>query len=370
MKCIRCDKDSNKRARAGGQCPHCSEPFAFDPTSGDPFTDAAFNKSLELVSGNGKVRWVDDNLRYELARRGGAGKAGCGVVGVFALGGALVFFGLIGAANGVFGLLVLSALGVVLLLAGAAVSLDRRKWKGQLLSKPELEEYLRRWAAAHKPPLTRIVRRREVERAPPAELAEYSFDRAVICDRSETVDLLLANNFHFENNCAVLSSGGYPRHIFDTVRTMLRNNPRLYVFALHDATVQGCMLAQQLAQSYEWFPSALVIDVGLRPGHTHGLEFAFQPATKLVPVNAPVTAEEREWLDKHTCELAGLRPDQIIKRLYRAMASAPDLSLGKYPNLAAAAAAAGLVVAGGYYVDQNALRSKAQASDGGGDSFG
>jgi hypothetical protein len=38
----------------------------------------------------------------------------------------------------------------------------------------------------------------------------------VICDRAQTVDVLLANNFHFENNCAVLSesrriSPGLPR---------------------------------------------------------------------------------------------------------------------------------------------------------------
>ena len=71
-----------------------------------------------------------------------------------------------------------------------------------------------------------------------ADLGDYSFDRAVICDRARTVDLLIANNFHFENNCAILSIGGYPKGPFELVRTMLKRNPKLQVFALHDASVR------------------------------------------------------------------------------------------------------------------------------------
>ena len=47
-----------------------------------------------------------------------------------------------------------------------------------------------------------------------ADIADYSFDRAIICDRHETVDVLLYNNFHFENNCAVLAHDGYPEESF------------------------------------------------------------------------------------------------------------------------------------------------------------
>ena len=34
--------------------------------------------------------------------------------------------------------------------------------------------------------------------------------------------MLLANNFHFENNCAILSIEGYPPNVFETVRAMLK----------------------------------------------------------------------------------------------------------------------------------------------------
>jgi hypothetical protein len=99
-----------------------------------------------------------------------------------------------------------------------------------------------------------------------SDIADYSFDRAVICDRARTADLLIANNFHFENNCAVLSVDGYPEPLFDTVRAMLKRNPKLHVFALHDSSPAGCRLAHRLRTNPEWFAGqGKVTDVGLRP---------------------------------------------------------------------------------------------------------
>lgn len=50
---------------------------------------------------------------------------------------------------------------------------------------------------------------------------------------------------------------------------MLKRNPRLQVFVLHDATVPGCRLAHRLVTDPEWFGEAglRVIDLGLRPRH-------------------------------------------------------------------------------------------------------
>src|SRR5204863_2586986 len=125
-------------------------------------------------------------------------------------------------------------------------------------------------AALHDHPKGLIVRKEPAPRPRAAEpdIPLYSFDRAVICDRARTVDLLLANNFHFENNCAVLSVEGYPPGPFATVRTMLQRNPRLQVYALHDATFAGCVLARRLTSDPAWFQGQVrVLDVGLRPGH-------------------------------------------------------------------------------------------------------
>ena len=98
-----------------------------------------------------------------------------------------------------------------------------------------------------------------------ADIGDYSFDRAVICDRAETVDLLVANNFHFENNCAVLSIDGYPRGPFETIRKMLKRNPQA---AGRDAArrdagrLQTCAIASPMIP--EWFDGKLrIVDLGL-----------------------------------------------------------------------------------------------------------
>ena len=128
----------------------------------------------------------------------------------------------------------------------------------------------------------------------------------MICDRERTADILLANNFHFENNCAVLSVDGYPEAQFETVRAMLKRNPRLRVFALHDATPKGCRLAHTLATDSDWFAGQVpVTDVGLRPRQAQ----AFRG----------LSASDAAWLSAQSLELAVIRPEQVLKRLYKAL---------------------------------------------------
>ena len=52
-------------------------------------------------------------------------------------------------------------------------------------------------------------------------------------------------------------------------RTMLKHNPKLQVFVLHDASIPGCRLAQRLITDPEWFGGSglRMIDLGLRPRH-------------------------------------------------------------------------------------------------------
>ena len=66
----------------------------------------------------------------------------------------------------------------------------------------------------------------------------------MVCDSDSIAQMLIANNFHFENNCAVLSIAGYPQSIFSTVLDMLRRNQSLKVYALYDATPAGVSLSE------------------------------------------------------------------------------------------------------------------------------
>jgi hypothetical protein len=168
-----------------------------------------------------------------------------------------------------------------------------------------------------------IVRKAQPSRrdAPEPDIADYSFDRAVICDRARTVDLLVANNFHFENNCAVLAIGGYPPGPFETIRTMLKRNPKLQVFALHDADVPGCRLAHRLANDSAWFKGqASVTDVGLRPRHAKPYRrLLLSVPTTSVQADHGISDDDMRWLSAYALELAVIRPEQVLKRLFRAI---------------------------------------------------
>jgi hypothetical protein len=245
------------------------------------------------------------------------------------------------------------------------------------------------------------------------------------------VDLLLANNFHFENNCAVLAVGGYPRQAFETVRRMLRRNPRLEVFVLHDITPEGCRLAHRLANDPEWFKGMglRIVDVGLRPVHASPFTKFFEQVSHEVPSGGGISPDEAQWLSRNRLELAVIRPEQVVKRLFRAMSQSqqaartsrasvggrdapnrlPGSAAGAVAGAAAAAAGAAVLLpaaamAGGHQdaaaleqqkkkqaeqsgggdgggggggggdstweVDTDSFSADADASDGGADSFG
>jgi hypothetical protein len=363
VKCIRCDKDCTYPQRKNKKCPNCGGTFAFEPRERDPINDVAFKKAIDAVSSQGQVRFGVEHLYYEVCRRSRPKLAPVGCI-VALLVFSIVLAGIAIAQPKAGGLWlfavaawVISLVAVVQRLRSGYVSIDRDKFSN----------LYDRWCAVHETPRGVIVRRDLPGPPPTAEpdLADYSFDRAVICDRARTVDVLLANNFHFENNCAVLSVDGYPRGPFATVKAMLKRNPRLQVFVLHDATLAGCRLASQLTTDPEWFAEGFrVIDLGLRPKQAERFHGMFQPASRTVLAGDGITEEEAKWLSAYTLELAAVRPEQLLKRLFAAVNRTPGTAE------TAAAAAAGTDGGGGWEVDAVSMSSEAGDSDGGFDAFG
>jgi hypothetical protein len=316
VRCIRCDHDSTRKERTSRHCPRCGGAFAFEPGDNDPLTDVAFQAAIDRVSGHGRIRWGVEHLYYEICRRQRREAVKLkGLIPVLVL----------GVASGVTYWLVwwLSALLGAVAVIVALRWIARRSRTTVAVTVEDFNRMWGRWREAHGDPEGVIIRRPAPppprEREP--DIADYSFDRAVICDRARTVDLLLANSFHFENNCAVLSVGGYPAGPFATVKAMLRRNPKLQVFVLHDATPTGCRLAHVLARDPEWFRGhARVVDVGLRPVHARALRGLWLPSrVPSVEVGNGVTASDARWLSAHLVELAAIRPEQVLKRLYRAI---------------------------------------------------
>ncbi|HST62578.1 MAG TPA: hypothetical protein VLK84_27990 [Longimicrobium sp.] len=353
MKCIYCGTDSKRKDRPDGRCPKCRHPFAFEPASDtNRVTDPQFKAVLDRVSGEGSVQFTDRALWYEFNRKWmkpGFWRSPYGWLPVLGTAPALlsvtevILFDpfqawLIGVPVGFF-------------LGGLLSAWTNAKSppppRPPRIPFPAFQAtYLAKWRAAHGD-VAGLLPPREAQLAAPArevpgDVAAFSFDRAVVTDRWETAAMLVANRFHFEHNCAVLSHDGYPHGIADTVKAMLRRNPNLTVFALHDASPGGCLLPLQLRDP-EWFPdtSIRIVDVGLRPDMARKLRMPalHVPTGPKPPRLAEVLPpEDVAWLaENHVAELAALRPAQVMRAVYQAIAA-----------VAAADASGTALVGGGY----------------------
>jgi hypothetical protein len=381
MKCIRCGHDSKYKERTSGRCPQCRREFAFEPQQGGLLTDGAFQAAIDAVSAKGQIRWGVEHLYYEVCRRYGRKKiAPVGCVWVCLTVAIIAFIMAVVGGKGFAA--------VITVLAGiTAIALySRRQRKTVRLEDSKFSEMWNRWLKVHGTPTGLIVRQEQPTRSRPVEpdLGDYSFDRAVICDRARTVDLLLANNFHFENNCAVLSIGGYPQGPFETVRAMLKRNPRLQVFVLHDASVAGCKTAFHLVNDANWFPRyTKIVDVGLRPSHAKPFKgLLIASGRSLVSAGEGITQEEAVWLSQYTLELAAIKPEQVLKRLFRAINRKNKIEADSDNDSGSGGDSGSLIhiVDGdgddydksgrGVEMDADSFGSDAGDSDGGADSFG
>ncbi|MGC4079539.1 MAG: hypothetical protein QM702_21360 [Rubrivivax sp.] len=354
MKCIYCQSDSKYSERSDGNCPSCKKRFAFEPKTGSTFTDMQFKNAIDAVSSMGTVRFLPEHVRYELARRKRSPKSSIGTITCLVLAG-------IAALIAIFVPIPFVIFVVILLVIARAV------WPGKYLPFDSFSADWTKWCQVHGTPKGLILKKAEKAPAEPYRGAEdiqhYSFDRAVICDRPETVDLLLANNFHFENNCAVLSIDGYPGRAFDRVKGMLQNNPKLTVYVLHDATWDGCRLASKIASSPQWFLGrARVVEVGIRPVHAKAFRGVWSQSSAEGDTSG-ITAREAAWLQASSLELFAVRPEQVIKRLFKAITTNTD-------ELSQASAFVSVSGGGDFWVDAGSFSSDASASDGGDDSFG
>jgi hypothetical protein len=212
----------------------------------------------------------------------------------------------------------------------------RRK---ELTATPEqVESWYRRWTKLNGDPGKLLSPPTPPTRPTAAikinpELKSYSFDRAVICERAEVAQCLIANNFHFENNSAVLSLEGYPHDIFADVMDMLRRNPNLSVYAIHDASKRGVELPHTLKTDQRWFAGSTVkiFDLGLLPrqilDRSVFVEQDSQHASHTIPeaVARTLQPEELRWLSAgNFVAVESFAPQMLLRVIAQGIAKSRD----------------------------------------------
>jgi hypothetical protein len=209
-----------------------------------------------------------------------------------------------------------------------------------LFSSIDLDRWLIKWQQINGK-VDKVLTSQQEQIAPTSinpDITAYSFDRLVVCDSANIAQLLIANNFHFENNCAILSITGYPQSIFNTTMEMLRRNPDLKVYAIHDCSSKGVSLVHHLRTSEKWFlnSNVTIIDLGLLPRQIIASQgkmftrFSSQlkdEAKKLsVDICQSLTADELAWL--HTgnfVELESFTPQKLIQVLRHGISGSLNL---------------------------------------------
>ena len=234
---------------------------------------------------------------------------------------------------------------IVLGISAILLSIDRKRKQSKIFDKflveqPQFDEWLNKWNRINNQPekILPPPQMTSLPAAPNPEVTAYSFDRVVVCDSPKIAQLLISNNFHFENNCAILAIDRYPQSIFNTTMEMLRRNPELKVYALHDCSPAGLQLIHHLRAEEIWFPDPIIpiIDVGVLPRQimdntnvmTPQSPESAQLAQQLsVEIRNSLTPAELAWLDAGCyLELESFSPQKLIQILQRAINESRELA--------------------------------------------
>ncbi|HAC64508.1 MAG TPA: hypothetical protein DCF68_13455 [Cyanothece sp. UBA12306] len=195
-----------------------------------------------------------------------------------------------------------------------------------LVEQSKLREWQNRWNSINSTPeklLSPIIPNQNL--IPNSDLNHYSFDRLVVCQKDEIAHFLIANNFHLENNCAILSITGYPENTFQTVLDMAKQNPNLKVYAIHDCSFSGMNLVYNLQTRPNWFLNYQIqlYDLGLSYQQVMEMPNAFvrkdsnyQKIELPFEVRQKLSSEAVKWLESgYYVELESFSPKYLLKVL-------------------------------------------------------
>jgi hypothetical protein len=369
MKCIQCNADNNLKDRTAnqGRCSNCKHPFAFEPTLMEAkirFTDGFFAKALADISANGTLYFTRGQLLYllkkRLVRKARFARAGCVSSLILVPTFLLIVNGLAGLLASLKSLVpwisfpfVFVVIFLFLALFSQAIQSMWLRWsdrrplqpkniaKGISITESMVDIWIQQWQRFNPPPTRLLPPPSTLASLAPAVAADvtaYSFDRVLVCDSVAIAQLLIANNIHFEHNCAVLSICGYPQAIFATTMAMLRRNPDLQVIALHNCSPSGVALINELRTSPDWFLDSgqVIFDLGMLPrqvaaarGHAYiqiSDKFARDARSLPQKVRQSLTGKELKWLEAgYFIDLESLTPQRLMQIVSQGIARMKNL---------------------------------------------
>ena len=173
------------------------------------------------------------------------------------------------------------------------------------------------WTYAHQPPDHLLIpgQKPAIEASRLKELSQYAVDKVLVCERPEMVDFFIANRFHMEQKCLVITAGGYPFKETELIFDKLRSLESLAIFVLHDASLKGARLPGYLRKQASWVSrQAQVIDLGLTAAHAQKFKAYWHPQKSPAGV---ADADLPEWLHHYKVHLAVIPPLQLLNRVGR-----------------------------------------------------
>jgi hypothetical protein len=104
-------------------------------------------------------------------------------------------------------------------------------------------------------------------------LRQYGADKLLCVTNAELEDLLIGNQFHNLYDLAILRSEGDFSGAFGVMASRLERGPGMPVLLLHDASVDGCLLAYRLRSQLREIGADMsrLVDLGLNPSQGRAL---------------------------------------------------------------------------------------------------
>jgi len=228
MKCPDCG--NQVKAKLTLRCT-CGYQFAFNPKV-DKLTDGHFLAVARSASSNDAYYFTLPQFHAEHRRKQwvspGWTLAGCAAI--VAVGGGICFFAK-------------SGIPLFVSVVIAVVFFASRLGK-HVIAYGDWINFTNRWLEKKGPKgLEKLITAPRLQQPPPEwsepDIYDYGFERLIIVERDELVDLFVLNNLHAEQRALVIAESGYPNYLLAPAAKTLAANPNLPVYLLHDATPEG-----------------------------------------------------------------------------------------------------------------------------------